>query len=230
MDRNFISIYNQFTAAHHARNSNEMIKIMIAYKCETIAANRIQHHVYMFRTTFDCVQRMAKETPAKDVTKLVNQFEVLLAATAKYAPFQQFLTTLNILAQPEYLNGNASVLATAATVADTNMKQWMRTVNKHLTTAADNATDADDRKAIFLALTQSALIFFKLEYELRSGKRFDETKSYLTCCTKLEFLRSDKYAGDYVQCFNVMANYAKAWENGAADWQKIINEISNFVA
>lgn len=226
MDRKFITIYDKFLAAVRALDYSETIKILGAYTIETIPTKQIQQHVYMFGTVFECMRR-CDNTPAKVVAKFMNQFELVLAASANREGFQQFLAALNVLAQPEIFN--ASILAKAVS-ADFNTKHWMRTVSGHLIMAGANATYSDDRKAIFLALTRSALVFFKLEMELNDGARYNETKHYLDCCVNLECLRSDKFAGDYVQCFKMMTNYAKAWENGASDWQTIMDEVSGFIA
>lgn len=228
MDRRFAAIYTKFTTAHNERNYSEMIKIMAAFKCDAIAENVIAHHVYMFRVTLDFVRRCAKETAASDIAKFVHEFLLVLAAKAKYDGCQEFLDTLNVLTHPEYLNGNPSILTIVAVADRPKMVQWMRTISECLGAADDRATNADGKKAIFLALTKSALIFFKLEHEM-NGDRFDETKHYLKCCMKLDFLRSDKYSGDYVQCFKLMETYVMAWENGAANWQQIMDEVFSFV-
>lgn len=228
MDRKFQTIYNKFVTAYRARNYNEMIEIMVAYKCETIAENQLQHLVYMFRAVFECVRLSANKIAIKVVAKIVSQFELILTASAKYQKFPQFLTTLNVLAAPEYLNANPSILASVAADADTNMEHWMRTISGLVVTASDGVSTADDRKTVFLALTQSSLIFFKLENEL-NGTSYNETKQFLGGCMTLQYLRSDKYSGDYVQCFKLFENYMNAWKNGANDWQKIMDEIISFV-
>lgn len=228
MDRKFLTIYNKFVTAHRARNHNEMIEIMVAYNCETITQNQLQHLVYMFRAAYECLRLNANKIATKIVAKIVSQFKLILSAAAKYQKFQQFLTTLNVLAAPEYLNANPSILSSAAAETDTNMEHWMRTIGGLVVTASDGVSTADDRKAVFLALTQSSLIFFKLENEL-NGTSFNETKHFLGGCMTLQYLRSDKYSGDYVQCFKLFENYVNAWTNDASDWQKIMDEIISFV-
>lgn len=226
MDSRFKAFYNKFTTAQRARKYNEIVKLMGTYKCDAISQKVIPHHVYLLRSTFDSWRRCPKEAAPKDVASIVNYFEAVLAAIANIEGCQQFLSTLNTLAHPDYLNVDRSFLAIAAD-GGANMERWMRSISEHLVQAFSKATDADDKKALFLAVTQSALVFFKLESDL-SGTRFTETKHYLDCCIKLEFLRSDKHSADFVKCFSTMKNYAKTWENDA-DWQKNMEEIYAFV-
>lgn len=228
MDRQFSTIYAKFATAHRERNYNEMIKIMATFECETIAEKFIEHHVFMFRATFDCVRRCAKKPAASDVANFVQQFVMVLSAKAKYNGCQEFLDALNMLAQPEHLIANPSVLTIAAVADGPNMMQSMRMISQILSTSDDRGTNADGRKAIVLALTKSALIFFKLEHEM-NGDRFVETKHYLKCCMNLDFLQSDKYSFDYVQCFRIMETYVMAWENGASNWQENMDEVFSLV-
>lgn len=205
-----------------------MIDIAGTYKCEAITGNDLQHHIYLFRAIFDAVRRCAKETSAIDIAKFVIQFESVFEATAKYEGYQSLLNAVNILTQPENVHGNPSMLAIAATSAGSSIKQWLRKISRHLTDARGCPATIDDGKAAFLSMTQSALLFFKVETEL-NATRFTETKHYFECCTRLEFLRRDKHCADYVQCFKMLETYVKAWENGAADWQENMTKVFEMV-
>lgn len=230
MDRQFVQVYNKFTEAIRARNYSQSIQIAIAHKYDDITSKHIQHYEYLFRTTFQCIRVYAKDQAPTDIAILLDRFERLLAA-ASYESCQQFLSILNIFSNREYLNSSPSMLATAANVM--NMEKWMRTISGHLEKAGFCARNADDTKTIFLALTQSALVIFKLENDLnctRSVHRYPETRHYLDCCMKFACLRKDKHAADYVQCFELMINYVNACECDTHEWQNIMDGIIKVIA
>lgn len=228
MDRKFATIYEKYTTAHRARAYSEMIKIMVAYKCGAASMNsRIEQHLYMFRSVFSAMT-MCTDFTADDAAKVINEFQLVLKELSRNRSTLKYLSALNMLAQSDFLTGNASILASVAITP--KISQWMRTVTECLATVSADVTCADDRKIVFSSLTQSALIFYKLECHACDGNDFAETNHYLNVCMNMDLLRSDKYAGDYVQCFTMMTKYVNAYKNDGVNWTRSMDELLSFIA
>lgn len=225
MSRPFTLIYKEFVAAQAVRNYDEMLKIVVAYDCQTIVAKWIEHYVFMIRATFDNLNKYTNAPSADDAAKLLRLCETVIGESAKHVRFQQFLSILNKLMVGDVVYAAYSSLTLLAG-ANMDVRQCMRSINDHLMSASTRVTPVADAKELFMAMTHAAQFFFKMETALNAD--YSETKRYLKFCEKYDF--TCQHAPCYVACFAIMAKYVDAWDKfDAIKWQRTTKEIKDFL-